>query len=83
MSLQSQLDRFLVYERRPNSRPEELNGDWDSVRSRVHAVLRGVHDTSSKEETNGDAELVARYNRTTDFTRCDFTHVENDDGRDY
>ena len=62
--------------------PEELDGDWNAVRAGVATILSGVVDARGEEQTNGDAELVARDNGATNLAWCDFAHVQNDDGRD-
>lgn len=55
-----------------NQSPEELDRNRDTVRSSIETLLRGVDDTVREEDANGDAELVARNERTTDLLRCDF-----------
>lgn len=65
-----------------NQRPKELNTDGDSVRASVVAVLRGVHDAVGQQDTDGDAELVARDDRASDLSGRDLGHVENDDRGD-
>jgi len=62
--------------------PSELDGDGDTVRTGVETVLGGVHDTGGEEETDGNVELVARDDGTTDLAGSNLGHVENDDGRD-
>jgi len=62
--------------------PEELDGDWDSVGSGIIAVLCGVDDAVGEEDTDGDAELVAGDQSTTDLLWRDLGHVEDDDGGD-
>lgn len=64
-----------------NHGPQELDGDGDTVRTRVHAVLGGIVDARGEEETNGDTELVATDKSATDFTRSNLGHVENNDSR--
>jgi hypothetical protein len=49
-----------------DERPGELDGDGDAVRSRVGAVLGGVVDNGSQQETNGNGELVSSDNGSTD-----------------
>lgn len=46
--------------------PGELNGDRDAVGPSIIAVLGGVVDNGSEQETNGDRKLVATNNGTTD-----------------
>jgi len=65
-----------------NDTPCELNSDGNSVRARVGTVLGEVVDDGCQHDTNGDAELVARDEGTTDFSGADLGHVENDDRRD-
>ena len=47
--------------------PGELDGDRDAVRASVGALLGGVHDARGEHDTDGDAELVAGDERTTDL----------------
>jgi hypothetical protein len=61
-------------------RPEELDTDGDSVGSGIGSVLGGVDDTGCEEETDGDAELVAGDDGTSDLSGGDFRHVQDDDG---
>jgi len=58
-----------------NKSPEHLDGNWDSVRASVHSVLGGIVDARSKQDTDGDAELVTRYNGTTNLLGRDLGHV--------
>ncbi len=60
--------------------PQELNSDGDTVRTSITAVLGGIHDAVGKQDTNGDAELVASNNSTTDLLGGDLRHVKNDNG---
>lgn len=39
--------------------PQELDGDGDTVRASIAAVLSRIDDTVGEQDTNGDAELVA------------------------
>lgn len=48
----------------------------------VGAILDSVVDASTEEKTNGNAELVARNEGTTDLARADLGHVQDDDGGD-
>ena len=57
--------------------PEELDTDRDSVRSSIESVLAGVDDTVGKQNTNSDAELVARDDRTSDLSGSNLTEVED------
>jgi hypothetical protein len=61
--------------------PSELDTDRNAVLASVATVLDSVVDAGSEKETDGDAELVTRNKRTTDFLWADFGHVENDNGR--
>lgn len=38
--------------------PQELNGDWDAVRTSIAAVLGGIDNAVGKQNTNGNTELV-------------------------
>lgn len=60
--------------------PGELDGDWNAVRARVHAVLSGLVDARGEEKTNGNGELVAGDDGTTNGLGGDLRHVENDGG---
>ena len=62
--------------------PSELDTDGNTVLARVFTVLDGIVDNSSQHDTDGDAELVARDEGTTNFLGGDFGHVEDDNGRD-
>lgn len=44
-------------------------------------MLGGIVDTGSQHQTDGDAELVSRDKSTTDLTRSNLRHIQNDDGR--
>jgi hypothetical protein len=50
-----------------NQGPGELNTDGDPVRPRVRPVLGGVDHARGEQDTDSDAELVARHQGTTDF----------------
>lgn len=52
-----------------------LNSNGNSVSSRVFAVRGEVDDDGGKHDTDSDAELVTRYERSTDLARADFRHV--------
>jgi hypothetical protein len=62
--------------------PQHLDGNGDSVRASIHSVLGAIVDTGSKQQPDCDAELVARYYRTTNLLGSDLGHVENNDGGD-
>ncbi|KAG7698243.1 hypothetical protein KL915_001960 [Ogataea haglerorum] len=47
--------------------PEQLQRNRDSVGARVVSVLSAVVDTGRDEQSDGDEELVARNNGTSDF----------------
>jgi len=64
-----------------NKTEDELDTDWDTVRASVRAVLGGVVDARSEEETDGNAELVSRDEGTTNLAWADLRHVKNDNGR--
>jgi len=59
--------------------PKKLDSDRDTVRARVAAALGGVNDAVGEQDTDGDAELVATDDSTTDLLGGDLGHVENDD----
>jgi hypothetical protein len=59
---------------------DELDTDGDTVRASVVDVLGAVVDASSQQETDGDAELVAGNEGTSDLARADLRHVQNDNG---
>ena len=67
---------------RKDHSPKHLEGNWDSVRASIHSVLGAIVDAGSKQEADGDAELVARYYRTTNLLGSNLGHVENNNGRD-
>lgn len=60
--------------------PGELDGDRDTVRARVGAVLGAVVGNGSDEKTDGDAPLVARDDGTTNPTRSALGLVHGDNG---
>ena len=68
--------------RAENNRPEELNGDGDTIRSGIITILGRIDDAIGEENTDGDAELVTRYDGASNFTRRDLGEVEDDDGGD-
>jgi hypothetical protein len=41
-----------------NARPDELEGDWNTIRPVVVAVLGALVDTSSEEETDGLIKVI-------------------------
>lgn len=55
--------------------PKKLHGDGDTVGSSVAAVLGGVYNAVGKQNTDGDAELIASDNGTTDLAGSDLRHV--------
>jgi len=65
-----------------NQTPQHLNSHGDAVRARVPAVLGSIGDASSQHDADSNAELVTRDDAAADLLRCDFAHVEDDDGRD-
>ena len=65
-----------------NKSPEHLYGDGDAVGASVGVVLGTVVNARREKDTNGDTELVAGNDSTTDLFGCDLRHVKNDDGRD-
>jgi hypothetical protein len=56
-----------------------LNTHWDSVGTSVHPVLSGVDDTVGNQDTDGDAELVSRYDGTSNLSRGDLGEVKDND----
>lgn len=52
--------------------PGKLNSDGNSVRASVGTVFGGVGDAGSQEETDRDAELVARDDGTSDLSWANF-----------
>lgn len=65
-----------------NQRPRHLDGDRDAVGARVKAALGAIVHTGREQDTERNAELVARDERATDLARRDLRHVQDDDGRD-
>lgn len=62
--------------------PDHLQSNGDTVRASVFEVFGAVGDAGSEKQTNGDAELVARDDGTTDLLGSNFRHVKNDNCRD-
>jgi hypothetical protein len=60
--------------------PGHLNCNRDSVRASIRSVLGAIVDARSKQDANGNAELVARHYRATNLLGSDLGHVQNDDG---
>jgi hypothetical protein len=65
-----------------DERPRKLHGDGNAVGSRVIAVLGGVVDNGSQQETDGNSELVGSDNGSTDPLGCSLGLVHGDQGRD-
>ena len=65
-----------------NERPDELDRKRDTVRGVVRAVLGGVVDDGSEQETDGDGPLVAGDDGTTDPLWGTLGLVHGDEGRD-
>mgnify|MGYP006953142671 CR=1 FL=1 len=63
-----------------NQTEDELDTDGDTVRASVVDILGTIVDASSQQETNGDTELVAGNESTSDLARADLRHVQNDNG---
>jgi hypothetical protein len=61
--------------------PGELDTNGDAVLASVTTTLDAIVDTGSKQETNGDAELVTGDEGTADLLGANLGHVENDNGR--
>jgi hypothetical protein len=59
-----------------------LNGDRDTVRASVVTVLGGLVDAGGEEETDGDSELVAGDDGTTNLLGRNLGHVQDDGGGD-
>ena len=55
-----------------NDGPEELDGDRDSVRAGVIAVLSCINDAVGQQDTDGDAELIPCHDGATYSFGCDF-----------
>lgn len=55
--------------------PKHLQTNRDSVGAAVLAILGTIVDGRGKEETDGDAELVSRHDRATDFAGSNLRHV--------
>jgi hypothetical protein len=62
--------------------PDELNGNWNSVRAMIGAVVSGLIDTSSQKKTDGDGKLVGTNNGSSDPFWRRLRLVEWDNGRD-
>lgn len=56
---------FQILPNDEDERPGKLNSNRDTVRASVSAVLGGVVDNGSQEETDGNGELVSTDNGTT------------------
>ena len=65
-----------------NKRPDELDGDGDTVRRVVGAVLGGVVDDGSEEKADRDRPLVAGNDGTTDPLGRTLGLVHGDEGGD-
>lgn len=63
--------------------PCELDGNGNAVGARVVAVLGGVADDGSEEQTDGDGELVATDDSTTNPLGRSLGLVEGDEGADH
>jgi hypothetical protein len=59
--------------------PQELDCHWDSVGTSVHPILGRVDDTIGDQDTDGDAELVSRYDGTSNLSRGNLGEVKDDD----
>lgn len=62
--------------------PEHLERNRNAVSTSVQSLLGAVVDARSEKETDGDAELIAGDQSTTNLSGADLRHVQNDDGRD-
>lgn len=58
-----------------------MNGNGNAVRARISPVLRAVVDARRKQDTDGDAELIAGHNGASDLPWGNLGHVQDDDGR--
>jgi len=58
-----------------NECPEELNGDGDSVRSGIQAVLGCVDNAGGEQNADRNAELVTGNNSATNFLRSNLRHI--------
>lgn len=63
-----------------NQSPEHLQSNGNTVGAGVSAVLGSVVNARGQHETDGDAELVAGDDGTTDLAGSNLGHVQNDDG---
>jgi hypothetical protein len=66
-----------------NDGPGELNSDGDTVRAGIIPILGGVVDDSSKQETDGNSELVTADNGTTNPLGGSLGLIEGDGGTDH
>lgn len=55
--------------------PQELHGNRDTVRASILALLGSVDDAVGEQNTDGDAELVAGNDSTTDLLGSNLGHV--------
>lgn len=67
---------------RKDKSPKHLDSNRDSVGASIRSVLGAIVDAGSKQQADGDAELVARYYRATNLLGSNLGHVENNDGGD-
>lgn len=65
-----------------NQSPQHLDADRDAVGAGVGTFLGGVVNARGQHQTDGNAELVAGDNGTTDLAGCNLRHVQDNDGRD-
>jgi hypothetical protein len=61
--------------------PQELDSNRDTVWSTVHTVLGGVDNDRGEKDTDGDAELVASDESTTNLSGTDLRHVQDNNCR--
>lgn len=65
-----------------NKTPQDLDGQWDSVRSSGVDLVGTLVDASSQEDTDSDGPLVTRDNGTSDPLRSSLGLVQRNSRRD-
>ncbi|KAG7847878.1 hypothetical protein KL941_002057 [Ogataea angusta] len=61
--------------------PDQLQSNRNSVGARVVSVLGAVVDAGREQQSDGDEELVAGNNGTSDFLWRNLRQIQNDHGR--
>lgn len=72
--------RQQVHTETQDKTPQDLDGQWDSVRSRTVDLVGTLVNTSSQENTDGDSPLVTRDNGTSDPLRSGLGLVQRNGG---